>query len=145
MTEKHMSIEEYRRVTGQAPKIKAPVKRSDLEIELAHQLMMAGLPEPVEEYRVSSDRRYRFDFAWPEYRLAVEVEGGTWTNGRHSRGSGFANDCKKYNYAQSLGWLVLRYPGEMIKSGEALEQISELIRIRERQTPANEKKEGEKK
>lgn len=127
----HMSIEEYRRATGQAPKLKPVVKRSPLEEELARQIKLAGLPEPVEEYRFATDRRYRFDFAWPDLMLAVEVEGGTWTNGRHSRGAGFANDCKKYNYAQSRGWLVLRYPGEMVTSGEALEQIDEIINKRE--------------
>ena len=142
MREEHMSVEEYKRLTGQTVQLKPQCKRSQLEIELAQQIKLAGLPEPEEEYRFSSDRRYRFDFAWPHIAMAVEVEGGIWTNGRHTRGTGYKDDCKKYNYAQSRGWMVLRYPGDMVTSGEALEQITELIRIRERQTPANEKKIG---
>jgi very-short-patch-repair endonuclease len=141
--EEHMSVEEYKRLTVQTVQLKPQCKRSQLEIELAQQIRLAGLPEPEEEYRFSSDRRYRFDFAWPHIAMAVEVEGGIWTNGRHTRGTGYKDDCKKYNYAQSRGWMVLRYPGDMVESGEALEQITELIRIRE-QTPVNEKKEGEK-
>lgn len=141
--EERMSIDEYRKLTGQSVKLKPQRKRSQLEIELAQQIRLAGLPEPEEEYRFSSDRRYRFDFAWPHIAMAVEVEGGIWTNGRHTRGTGYKDDCKKYNYAQSRGWMVLRYPGDMVESGEALEQITELIRIRE-QTPTNEKKEEKK-
>ena len=100
---------------------------SNLETTLQAHMHYAGLPAPEREYRFHDKRRWRFDFAWPKLRLAVEVEGGTWTNGRHNRGSGFANDCDKYNAAAIDGWTVLRFPGEQVKSGEALHMIEQAI------------------
>jgi hypothetical protein len=67
-----------------------------------------GLPRPVTEHRFDSSRRWRFDFAWPAAKLALEVEGGVWTEGRHTRGSGFTADIEKYNAATVQGWRVLR-------------------------------------
>lgn len=79
-----------------------------------------GLPEPETEYKFHPDRKWRFDFAWvlegegafEEYGvdrgLAMEVEGGVWISGRHSRGSGFVKDMEKYNEAAAMGWRVLR-------------------------------------
>lgn len=74
----------------------------------------AGLPEPLPEFRFHKVRRYRFDYAWPIRRIAVEIEGGVWTQGRHTRGSGFIEDMRKYNLASLLGWRILRYqPSEL--------------------------------
>lgn len=67
-----------------------------------------GIPSPVPEYGFYATRRWRFDWAWPEYHVALEVEGGIWTGGRHTRGKGFANDMEKYNKAAITGWRVLR-------------------------------------
>lgn len=73
-----------------------------------------GLPEPVAEHRFCADRRWRFDYAWPEHTLALEVEGGIWTRGRHVRPRGYAGDMAKYNRAAAEGWVVLRVlPGEL--------------------------------
>lgn len=73
---------------------------------------------------------WRFDFAWPQYRIAAEVEGGTWINGRHTRGKGFERDCKKYNAATERGWLVLRFTAGMVKSGEAVQSIKRAIEFK---------------
>ena len=54
-------------------------------------------------------RRWRSDIAIPAEWLLVEVEGGTWSGGRHTRGKGYENDCEKYNTAVLLGWRVLRF------------------------------------
>jgi very-short-patch-repair endonuclease len=67
-----------------------------------------GLPEPVFEYRFHPTRKWRFDIAFPSAKVAVEVEGGVWTKGRHTRPSGFRADMEKYNAAAVLGWRVLR-------------------------------------
>jgi len=63
--------------------------------------------------------------SWPDIALAVEVEGGIWNYGRHNRPQGFIDDTEKYNAAANLGWIVLRFAGEQIRSGEALTQIEE--------------------
>lgn len=106
----------------------AAVRESPLERTFAFQLMAAKLPEPVRELRFAPPRRWRFDFAWPDRMVAVEVEGGTWNGGRHVRPAGFAADCQKHNTAARLGWVVLRFTGDMIESGEALQWIEEMLR-----------------
>lgn len=78
-----------------------------------------GYPAPVTEHRFASPRRWRFDFAWPEQMVAVELEGGVWTGGRHTRGAGFEADCEKYNEAFALGWRVFRLTGKMLEQDPA--------------------------
>jgi hypothetical protein len=68
-----------------------------------------GLPMPEREYRFNLPRtKHRFDFCWPALRIALEVEGGVWVQGRHTRGAGFLKDMEKYNLAASQRWLVFR-------------------------------------
>ena len=89
---------------------------SDLEDSFAVSwaLLVPG-HAPQREYRFAPGRRYAFDFAWPESRVALEIEGGTYTNGRHVRGSGYRHDCEKYNLAASLGWRVFRATSDMLR------------------------------
>ena len=77
------------------------------------------LPDPVTEYRFHSTRKWRFDFAWPDSKIALEAEGGTWGSkkSRHTTGKGFEGDCEKYNEAQLLGWRVYRFTTNMITDG----------------------------
>lgn len=77
-------------------------------------VLAKGAPEPETEHRFDATRRWRFDFAWPGKRVAVEIEGGTYANGRHNRAAGYAKDCEKYNAAIEAGWRVLRYTGDML-------------------------------
>jgi len=89
---------------------------SDLEDSFAVSwaLLVPG-HAPQREYRFAPGRRYAFDFAWPESRVALEIEGGTYTNGRHVRGSGYRHDCEKYNLAAALGWRVFRATSDMLR------------------------------
>lgn len=83
----------------------------------------AGLPRPVTEYRFHPVRKWRFDYAVPALMIALEVEGGVWTGGRHTRGAGYLGDVEKYNEAALLGWLVLRCtPSKLRTQGLALLQ-----------------------
>ena len=69
------------------------------------------------EYRFCPDRRWRFDYALLQQKIAIEVEGGVWISGRHSRGAGMIADMEKYNSATILGWRVLRYtPQELLRA-----------------------------
>lgn len=101
---------------------------SKLEEQLLFQIRASQLPEPLREHRFHETRRWRVDFAWPASRLVVEVEGGHWINGRHTRGSGFEADCEKYSEAALAGWRVIRVTGTHIKSGQALEWIKRGIK-----------------
>jgi hypothetical protein len=69
---------------------------------------MFGIPEPTPEYRFHPTRKWRFDYAWLSHKVAVEVEGGVWIRGRHSRGAGMLKDMEKYNRAAAMGWRVFR-------------------------------------
>lgn len=64
--------------------------------------------ECVKEYKFHPERRWRFDYAIPEHKIALEVEGGVWTQGRHTRPQGFLGDMEKYNQATLMGWRVFR-------------------------------------
>lgn len=79
------------------------------------------------EHKFHPSRRWRFDFAFLRDGIAIEVEGGTWTKGRHTTGSGFEKDCEKYNEAALLGWRVFRFTGSMVKDGRAIKTIKEVI------------------
>lgn len=94
--------------------------RSRLEEELASQLRLLGTPDPERDLRFHPTRRWMFDFAWPAVRLAVEVEGGVFTRGRHVRWAGLVGDGEKLQEAGRLGWKVLRFHGGQVRSGEAV-------------------------
>ena len=80
---------------------------------------------PEREYKFAAElgRRWRADFAFPEAKLIVEIEGGSWNNGRHSRGVGFEMDCVKYAEASILGWRVFRFTPGLVSNGYAIDVI----------------------
>jgi hypothetical protein len=87
------------------------------------QLVDAGIPQPVLEHRFAPPRRWRFDLAWPDRMLALELQGGTFVSGRHTRGVGYREDCEKLNQAVLDGWRVLQITPAMIVDGSALTVI----------------------
>lgn len=98
-------------------------------LPLDRQCQLAGLPKPEPEYRFARPRRWRFDWAFVGGEsLAVEIEGGAWTQGRHTRGKGFENDLEKYFEAMVRGWRVLRVTPEMVRNGRALGWIERLLK-----------------
>ena len=78
------------------------------------------------EYRFAPPRRFRFDMALPEHKIAVEYEGLMSVKSRHTTITGYTNDCEKYNLAQKLGWRVLRYTAK--NYGNAVQDIEELLK-----------------
>lgn len=80
------------------------------------------------EYKFLRDRRFRFDAALPAHHIAIEYEGGTYTNGRHTRGKGYANDCKKYTMAAMEGWTLLRFTVDITKEKNYEYRIADDIR-----------------
>ena len=100
---------------------------SKAEENLAFALTFVEVPQPIREHRFHASRRWRFDFAWPDYLFAVEVEGVTHDGGRHQRVEGFIADLDKYEAAMLDGWTVYRCSGKQINSGRAIEVISTML------------------
>jgi very-short-patch-repair endonuclease len=77
-------------------------------------LLRENFPDAVAELKFHPVRKWRFDFAIPSARVAVEVNGGVWTAGRHSRGSGLLKEYEKMRAAAILGWRVLPFATDEI-------------------------------
>ena len=90
-------------------------------------LAPADLPDPEREYRFHDTRKWRFDFAWPEQKVAIELHGATYSNGRHNRGTGMRNDADKVNAAQLMGWLTLTFTSDHLKDGTAMQHVKEAL------------------
>ncbi len=79
-----------------------------------------NVPAPVAEHRFHPIRKWRMDWAWPDYLVALEVNGGLFIGGRHTRGGGQLNDMIKFNHAAELGWRILQVqPKDLLKTETA--------------------------
>lgn len=78
-------------------------------------IFAADMQRPTPEYEFDKviKRKHRFDWAFPEYRIAVEVDGGQWSRygGRHATDT----DREKLNIAASLRWLIFRFSPDQLK------------------------------
>ena len=83
---------------------------------------------PEREYMFHPERKWRFDFAFPAQKIAVEIEGGIWNAGAHTRGRHFESDAAKYNAAAKMGWRVLRYSTEMVLRADAINDVLEVLK-----------------
>lgn len=106
----------------------AKVKREALEMAMLQQIrgvrLDAGLSR---QHRFHADRKWAFDFAWPARKWALEVDGGTWTKGRHNTGTGYRDDCIKLAEAALLGWRVLRATSDQVTGGIAIKWLEKAL------------------
>jgi hypothetical protein len=112
------------------PKIKRAFDRAEVFLRA---LEVRGLPRPEREHKFDEKRRWRFDYAWLERMIALEVEGGVWTGGRHTRGAGFLKDIEKYNRAAVLGWRLLRVTPDKLVSAGTFEMMGQIFSLPEKQ------------
>ncbi len=105
------------------------------ETALAFQLTAAKIGGWKREVQFKRGRRWRFDFCWPELRLAVEVEGGQSVagGGHHQRSGGYEGDCEKYNEAALQGWTLLRFTTRMVLDGRALRCIERALETKRKE------------
>lgn len=89
--------------------------------------------ECVREYRFHPTRKWRFDYAFPSIRIAIEIDGGIWINGRHNRASGYLGDMDKFNAAATLGWVVLKFTPQEQYTAKALDLITLTVAERKKQ------------
>jgi len=88
-----------------------------------------GIPKPETEYRFHANRKWRMDYAWPAKKVFLEVEGGVFSGGRHTRGKGFVADMEKYNAAAAAGWTLIRCVPDDLKNGKAIQIIKETMKL----------------
>ena len=91
-----------------------------------------GGPEPAREFRFCPTRKWRFDFCFPTAMVAIEIDGGTFIRGGHSRGMGQRRDMEKANAAACLRWSLLRFSVDMIRDeigfDDAVQLVSERLK-----------------
>ncbi|MCJ7928924.1 hypothetical protein [Aeromonas sp. LsrichE-8G] len=119
----HLSAIDASRLLGNNPKAKAVVNKvkKAQQVDTLHSKVLAqlvGFPDPATELLFHPKRKWRFDYAWEEQKLALEVHGGIHSGGRHTRGRGFVEDRAKMNEAALLGWTVIEATPEHIKGGQ---------------------------
>ena len=95
----------------------------DLNAEFELLLRAEGIGEFVREYPAIAGRRFRFDFAWPDDRVLLEIQGGTWVKSGHTTGQGIRRDCEKSNLAQLQDWTCLHFTAGMIDDGTAMKHV----------------------
>lgn len=110
------------------------MKLKPANILLEKHLAELGL-DFVPEFPFCEGRRWRADYVLPTRTLngmtpLIEIEGGIYVQGRHTRGKGYENDMRKYNKAQSLGYCVLRFSTNMVMRGEAKAYLAEALRLK---------------
>lgn len=116
-------------MASRKPRSKVPPAKSEGEETFALHCRAYGL-SPEREVSLIPGRNWRFDFWWPDRALAVEIEGGTsFGKSRHSRGSGFEEDARKYNAASLSGIRLLRFTTKMVVSGEAIDAVMTVLGV----------------
>lgn len=102
---------------------------ADLQRALLTQIRMAGLPPPVEEFKAIPKRRFRWDLAYPESLILIEIQGGIWHRGGHSTGTGITRDCEKLNLASLAGFHCFAFTSGHIADGSALKTVQKALQL----------------
>lgn len=108
-------IEEANRIA----KLEAKKRKAASNLLIFNSLLgVWNIPNATTEHVFHNERKWRFDYCWPDKKIALEVEGGVFSGGRHTSGAGFMGDMEKYNQAVLYGWKIIRTtPSEFLKTG----------------------------
>src|SRR5690606_35771287 len=128
------SIAEYKKMVkatrlkgrSKRPKVKVEKVQSEGEVKLATALKALKI-DFEQEFKFHPERKWKADFHLVGKKILVEVEGGIWSSGRHTRGKGYIGDMEKYNAATMMGYQVIRFSTEQVKSGLAIQQIEMMV------------------
>lgn len=128
-----ISLAEYRKLYGEGrkttPRLKRQPRGAKVESEGESLLVIQLKALKIEferEFKFHQKRKWRADFHLIGKKILIEVEGGIWSGGRHTRGKGYIRDMEKYNAATALGYRIFRYSTEQVKSGLAIQQIQKM-------------------
>jgi len=128
------SIAEYKKMVkatrskgrSTRPKVKGEKIPNEFEAKLARELQALKI-KFEQEFYFHPERKWRADFHLIDKKILVEVEGGIWSGGRHTRGKGYIGDMEKYNAATMMGFQVIRFSTDQVKSGHAIQQIEMMV------------------
>ena len=128
------SIAEYKKMVkatrskgrSTRPNVKGEKVTNMFEAKLARELKTLKI-EFEQEFYFHPGRKWRADFHLIDKKILVEVEGGIWSGGRHTRGKGYLGDIEKYNAATMMGFQVIRFSADQVKSGHAIQQIEKMV------------------
>lgn len=114
-------------------KAEAKAKREKLERAFELQLRAVKINYQT-QFKWNSGRKWRADFyVWPGpgdrtgIEILVEIQGGTWQQGRHTRGRGYQEDCAKLAEAQLAHYTIFFGTAKHIKSGELLRWVERAL------------------
>jgi len=128
------SIAEYKKMVkatrskgrSTRPNVKGEKVPNEFEAKLARELKTLKI-KFEQEFYFHPERKWRADFHLIDKKILVEVEGGIWSGGRHTRGKGYLRDLEKYNAATMMGFQVIRFSTDQVKSGHAIQQIETMV------------------
>lgn len=128
------SIAEYKKMVkatrskgrSTRPKVKGEKVPNEFEAKLARELKTLKI-KFEQEFYFHPKRKWRADFHLIDKKILVEIEGGIWSGGRHTRGKGYLGDMEKYNAATMMGFQVIRFSTDQVKSGHAIQQIEMMV------------------
>jgi very-short-patch-repair endonuclease len=108
-------------------------KRETLEDEFSRKLRILRILEPIRQYRFSDKRRFLLDFAYPQLKLGIEIQGGTWMSNRsgHTSGAGVKRDCEKSNLAVTEGWDILYFTSDMVRDFSFEPVLRDVLKLKE--------------
>ena len=109
--------------------VASPPTKKDYKAELLQQLALVKIPAPVSEFRFHPVRKWRFDFAFVEQKVAIEYQGGIYQQGKqgHQTTSGIVRDCLKFSEAAAMGWRMLLVNAGMVRDGSAVTLIEKTL------------------
>lgn len=126
-----ISVAEYKKLYARKPPRggNKRTKKAESKGEETLALQLKALNIKYErEFKFCESRKWKADFHILESKLLVEVEGGIWSGGRHTRGKGYIADMEKYNEVSKLGYTLLRFSTEQVVSGKAVREIEQLVK-----------------
>jgi very-short-patch-repair endonuclease len=100
-----------------------------MKTDLSNFWLMFGYPAPIVEFKFHPERRWRFDFAWEDKKIAVEVQGGIFIRGAHARGAYIVKSQEKYNHAALMGWRIFYFQPKEFNNGIAVEILDRVFGI----------------
>jgi len=80
---------------------------------------------------MKTKRKYKADYFLPEYNIIIEINGGQWNGGRHTRAGNvkgkkytqYENDLNKLNLAQYHGYAIYQFTYEQLLRMEYKEYL----------------------